>query len=309
MTNMTNMSLDNTTHPGRPGPDELVPSRYALRVGEIDVLVISDGVLPLPAATLATNADPAALKAWLDERLLPPDVFTWPLNVVVVRSGGRTVLVDTGIGEEYPEFRAGLLALRLGAAGIDPASVTDVVLTHMHFDHIGGLFADGLRGGLRPDVPIHLAAAEAEFWASPDFSRASMPPPVQEKIQSVAGRFLDEYRSQLRLFEVEYEVAPGVVVHRTGGHTPGHSVVRLASGSDRLTFLGDAVFPDHFDRPDWHNAFDHDPEEAVRVRVRLLQELAATREPLMATHLSFPSVGRVAVAGDVFRWVPAYWEY
>jgi hypothetical protein len=99
MTNMTNMSLDNTTHPGRPGPDELVPSRYALRVGEIDVLVISDGVLPLPAATLATNADPAALKAWLDERLLPPDVFTWPLNVVVVRSGGRTVLVDTGIGE------------------------------------------------------------------------------------------------------------------------------------------------------------------------------------------------------------------
>jgi glyoxylase-like metal-dependent hydrolase (beta-lactamase superfamily II) len=311
MTNMTktNMSLDNTTPPGRPGPEELVPSRYALRVGEIDVLVISDGVLPLPAATLATNADPAALKAWLDERLLPPDVFTWPLNVVVVRSGGRTVLVDTGIGEEYPEFRAGLLALRLGAAGIDPASVTDVVLTHMHFDHIGGLFADGLRGGLRPDVPIHLAAAEAEFWASPDFSRASMPPPVQEKIQSVAGRFLDEYRSQLRLFEVEYEVAPGVVVHRTGGHTPGHSVVRLASGSDRLTFLGDAVFPDHFDRPDWHNAFDHDPEEAVRVRIRLLQELAATREPLMATHLSFPSVGRVAVAGDVFRWVPAYWEY
>ncbi len=309
MTNMTNVSLDNTTHLSRADPDDLVPSRYALRVGDIDVLVISDGVLPLPAATLAANADPAALKAWLDERLLPPDVFTWPLNVVVVRSGGRTVLVDTGIGEEYPEFRAGLLALRLGAAGIDPASVTDVVLTHMHFDHIGGLFADGLRGGLRPDVPIHLAAAEAEFWASPDFSRASMPPPVQEKIQSVAGRFLDEYRSQLQLFEVEYEVAPGVVVHRTGGHTPGHSVVRLASGSDRLTFLGDAVFPDHFDRPDWHNAFDHDPEEAVRVRVRLLQELAATREPLMATHLSFPSVGRVAVAGDVFRWVPAYWEY
>jgi glyoxylase-like metal-dependent hydrolase (beta-lactamase superfamily II) len=301
--------LDNTSHPGRPGPDELVPSRYALRVGEIDVLVISDGVLPLPAATLATNADPADLAAWLDDRLLPPDVFKWPLNVVVVRSSGRTVLIDAGIGEEYPEFRAGRLALRMDAAGIDPASVTDVVLTHMHFDHIGGLFADGLRGRLRPDVPIHLAAAEAEFWASPDFSRTSMPPPVQDKIRSVAGRFLDEYRSQLRPFEAEYEVAPGVVVCRTGGHTPGHSVVRLASGGERLTFLGDAVFPDHFDRPDWYNAFDHDPEEAVRVRVRLLRELAATGEPLVATHLSFPSVGRVAVAGDVFRWGPAYWDY
>jgi glyoxylase-like metal-dependent hydrolase (beta-lactamase superfamily II) len=303
------MTLDNTTHPGTRGPDELVPSRYALRVGEIDVLVISDGVLPLPAETLATNADPAALKAWLDDRLLPSDVFTWPLNVVVVRSGGRTVLIDAGIGEEYPQFRAGRLALRLDDAGIDPASVTDVVLTHMHFDHIGGLFAHGLKGRLRPDVPIHLAAAEAEFWTSPDFSRASMPPPVQEKIRLVAGRFLDEYRNQLRPFEAEYEVAPGVVVHRTGGHTPGHSVVSLASGGDRLMFLGDAVFPNHFDRPDWHNAFDHDPEGAVRVRFRLLRELAAAGEPLLATHLSFPSVGRVAVAGDAFRFVPAYWDY
>jgi glyoxylase-like metal-dependent hydrolase (beta-lactamase superfamily II) len=83
-----------------------------------------------------------------------------------------------------------------------------------------------------------------------------------------------------------------MVVRRTGGHTRGHSVVRLASGGDRLTFLGDAVFPNHFDRPDWHNAFDHDPEEAVRVRVRLLRELATTREPLVAAHLSFrPSAG------------------
>jgi glyoxylase-like metal-dependent hydrolase (beta-lactamase superfamily II) len=82
-----------------------------------------------------------------------------------------------------------------------------------------------------------------------------MPPRVQEKIRSVAGRFLDEYRSQLRPFEAEYEVAPGVVVRRTGGHTPGHSVVRLASGGDRLTFSGNAVFPDHFDRPDWYKGF------------------------------------------------------
>jgi glyoxylase-like metal-dependent hydrolase (beta-lactamase superfamily II) len=171
------MSLDITSHPGRTGTDELVPSRYALRVGEIDVLVISDGVFPLPATTLATNADPADLAAWLDDRLQPPDVYKWPLNVVVVRSGGRTVLIDSGAGSEFPDFpQVGRLATRLDAAGIDPASVTDVVLTHLHVDHVGGLLADGLRGRLRPDVPIHLAAAEAEFWASPDFSRVSMPP-------------------------------------------------------------------------------------------------------------------------------------
>ena len=304
------MSLDNTTHPGRPGPEELVPSRYTQRVGEIDVLVISDGVLRLPTATLATNVDPAVLATWLDDNFLPPDVLDWPLNVVVVRSGDRTILIDAGIGAEYPDFpRAGHLALRLDAAGIDPASVTDVVLTHMHMDHVGGLLDDGLRGRLRPDLPIHVAAAEAEFWASPDFSRTSMPPPVPPVLRSVARRILDEYRNQLRLFEAEHEVAPGVVVRRTGGHTPGHSVVSLASGGERLTFLGDAIFPVGFDHPGWHNGFEHDPEEAARVRVRLLREAAASGELLVATHLSFPSVGRVAVAGDAFRWVPAFWDY
>jgi glyoxylase-like metal-dependent hydrolase (beta-lactamase superfamily II) len=111
------------------------------------------------------------------------------------------------------------------------------------------------------------------------------------------------------LFEEEYEVAPGVVVHRTGGHTPGHSVVRLASGGDALTFAGDAVFAVGFDQPDWHNGFEHDPEEAARVRVRLLRELAETGEMLVATHLPFPSVGHVAVDGDAFRWVPVFWDY
>jgi len=135
-----------------------------------------------------------------------------------------------------------------------------------------------------------------------------MPRGIPDVLRPAASRFLDKYRSQLRPFKEEREVAPGVVVRRTGGHTPGHSVVRLASGKDRLTFLGDAVFRDHFDCPNWYNAFDHDPEEAVRVRVGLLQELAATRELLVAATVSFP-FGRVAVAGDVFRFIPAYWEY
>lgn len=301
------MSLDIASHAGRTGTDELVPSRYALRVGEIDVLVISDGVFRLPAETLASDADPAELAAWLKDRF-QSDAYTWALNAVVVRSGTRTILIDSGVGSEFPNAPAGRLATRLDAAGIDPASVTDVVITHMHVDHVGGLLADGLRSRLRPDVPIHLAAAEIEFWASPDFSRNTFGG-FPDVLQSAEERFVNAYRSQLRPFEKEYEVAPGVLVCRTGGHTRGHSVVRLASGGDRLTFLGDAVFPHHFDHPDWNNAFDHDPEEAVRVRVPLLRELAATREPFVAAHVSFPSVGRVAIDGDVFRWVPAIWEY
>jgi glyoxylase-like metal-dependent hydrolase (beta-lactamase superfamily II) len=268
-------------------------------------------VLSLSAPALATNADPAVRAAWLDDMFLPPDKIVLPLNQVVVRSGGRTILIDAGVGVDYLDFtpRAGQWGPRLEAAGIDLASVTDVVLTHMHFDHVGGLLVDGVKDRLRPDLRIHAAAAEAEFWASPDFSRTALPAWARDAMLSSAKRFLNEYGSQLRPFEAEYEVAPGVLVRRTGGHTPGHSVVRLASGGDRLTFVGDAILPAGFDHPDWHNAFEHDPEEATRVRVRLLRELAETGEPLVATHLSFPSVCHVAVAGDVFRCVPAFWDY
>ncbi|UOM36605.1 MBL fold metallo-hydrolase [Acuticoccus sp. I52.16.1] len=304
------MSLD-TIRNVRGEPEELVPSRYALRIGDIDVLVVSDGVLPLPTKMLAHNADPAVRGAWLDDMFLPPDAFDWSLNVVMVRSGGQTILVDAGLGLD-PDLnlpRAGQTIRRLESAGIDLGSVTDVVLTHMHMDHVGGLLVDGVKQRLRPDLKIHVAAAEVKFWEAPDFTRVSMPPGFPDALRATAKRFAGEYRNQLNLFDDEHVVAPGVVVRRTGGHTPGHSVVRMASGGDGLTFAGDAVFAVGFEHPDWHNGFEHDPEEAVRVRRRLLMELAASGEQLVATHLPFPSVGRVAVAGDAFRWVPAFWDY
>ncbi|MBR0733190.1 MBL fold metallo-hydrolase [Bradyrhizobium japonicum] len=303
-------NLDTTSPPGRTATDELVPSRYALQIGEIEVLVISDGVLTPPSESMATNADPAARSAWLDDMFLSRDAFDWALNEVVVRSAGQTILIDAGLGEEYPDFpRAGQWGQRIEAAGIDLGSVTDVVLTHMHFDHVGGLLVDGVKNRLRPDLRIHVASAEINFWASPDFSRTAMPPALADLARRASREFLDEYRGRLQPFEEQSRVAPGVVVSRTGGHTPGHSVVRLASGDDRLMFAGDAIFPVSFDHPEWHNGFEHDPEEATRVRLELLRELAATGSWLVGTHMPFPSIGRVAAAGELFRWVPAWWDY
>lgn len=303
------MNLHNASVTSK--PEELVPSRYALRIGEIDVLVVSDGVLPLPTTMLAHNAAPADRAAWLDGMFLPPDAFDWALNAVMVRSGDKTILIDAGLGSD-PDLhlpRAGQLIKRLEAAGIDLASVTDLVLTHMHMDHVGGLLVDGVKERLRKDLRIHVAAAEIKFWESPDFTHTNMPQGFPDALRAAAKRFVKEYGGQIRQFDEEHEVAPGVVVRRTGGHTPGHSVVRVASGGDALTFAGDAVFAVGFDQPEWHNGFEHDPDEAARVRVRLLRELAETGELLVATHMPFPSVGHVALAGDAFRWVPVFWDY
>ncbi|OKO86243.1 beta-lactamase [Bradyrhizobium sp. NAS80.1] len=305
------MNLHNTSYSVTSGPEELVPSRYAVKVGEIDVLVVSDGVLPLPTVMLGHNAAPADRATWLHDMFLPPDAFDWALNAVMVRSGDKTILIDAGLGSD-PDLnlpRAGQLLKRLEAAGIDLSSVTDLVLTHMHMDHVGGLLVDGVKERLRKDLRIHVAAAEVKFWESPDFTHTNMPQGFPDALRSAAKRFVKEYGSQLRQFDEEHEIAPGVVARRTGGHTPGHSVVRVASGGEALTFAGDAVFAVGFDQPDWHNGFEHDPEEAARVRVRLLRELAESGEMLVATHLPFPSVGRVAVDGDAFRWVPVFWDY
>ena len=294
---------------GKPEP-ELVPSRYALKVGEIDVMVVSDGVLSLPGAMLGHNVDPAVRAAWLEDMFLPPDVLEWALNVVVVRSGGRTILIDAGMGMEFPDLpRVGRLVQRLEAAGIDLASVTDVVLTHLHMDHCWriarrrgeGPAASGpagppggrrgqVLGGARFLPCLHAAGIPGRASADGQAVLERVPEPDADVRERVRG-------------------GAGGARPRTGGHTPGHSVVRLASGGDRLTFAGDAVFQVGFEHPDWYNGFEHDPEEAARVRVRLLRELAANRKSLVATHLSFPSVCHVAVDGDVFRWVPGPWEY
>src|SRR5690606_28990262 len=133
------------------------------------------------------------------------------------------------------------------------SAVTDIVLTHMHMDHIGGLLVEGVKEKLRPDLRIHVAAAEVEFWKSPDFSLTAMPSGFPDALRATAKQFLKEYCSYLRPFKDQHQVAPGVVAHRTGGHTPGHVVVRVASGEDKLTFAGDAVFAVGFEHPDWYN--------------------------------------------------------
>jgi len=298
------------TRLGKDGSGELVPSRYAVRVGDVDVVLISDGILPLPTSTMSTNVSEADRNEWFDGRFLQRDMFDWALNIALVRSGERLILIDSGVGDGFEYFtRAGRSVLRLESAGIDLAAITDIVITHMHMDHVGGLNVDGVKAKLRPDVRIHVAATEVAFWKNPDFSKTVMPETVPPALRKAAATFVKLYGENIVPFDQTVQVAAGVSARVTGGHTPGHCVVDVASNGEKLTFVGDAIFEVGFDHPEWQNGFEHDPEVAVDVRRALLNEAAETGALLAAAHVAFPSIGHIAKNGKSFRFVPVQWDY
>jgi glyoxylase-like metal-dependent hydrolase (beta-lactamase superfamily II) len=295
---------------GKEGSGELVSSRYGVRVGDVDVVLISDGVLPLPTSTMSTNVSEADRNEWFDGRFLQRDMFDWALNIALVRSGDRLILIDSGVGDGFEYFtRAGRSVMRLESAGIDLSAITDIVITHMHMDHVGGLNVAGVRAKLRPDVRIHVSAKEVEFWKNPDFSRTVMPETVPPALRKAAATFAELYRENIVQFDQTVEVAKGVSARVTGGHTPGHCVVDVASNGEKLTFVGDAIFEVNFDHPDWQNGFEHDPELAADVRIALLNEAAETGALLAAAHVAFPSIGHVAKTDKGFHFVPVVWDY
>jgi glyoxylase-like metal-dependent hydrolase (beta-lactamase superfamily II) len=299
-----------TANLGKERSGELVPSRYAVRVGDIDVVLISDGVLPLPTSTMSTNVSEADRNVWFDGRFLQRDTFDWALNIALVRSGEHLILIDSGVGDGFEYFsRAGRSVMRLESAGIDLATLTDIVITHMHMDHVGGLNIDGVKAKLRPDVRIHVSASEVEFWKNPDFSRTVMPEAVPPALREAAAKFVRLYSENIVQFDQTVAVAAGVSARVTGGHTPGHCVVDVASNGEKLTFVGDAIFEVNFENPKWQNGFEHDPEMATDVRIALLNEAAETGALLAAAHVAFPSIGHIAKSGEVFRFVPVQWGY
>lgn len=227
-----------------------------------------------------------------------------------MRSAERLILIDSGVGDGFEYFtRAGRSVMRLESAGIDLAAITDIVITHMHMDHVGGLNVDGVKARLNPDVRIHVSAAELAFWKNPDFSKTVMPETVPPALRKAAARFVELYREHIVPFDRTVEVAAGVSARVTGGHTPGHCVVDIASNGERLTFAGDAIFEVNFDHPDWQNGFEHDPQAATDVRLALFNEAADTGAMLAAAHVAFPSIGHIARDGDGFRFVPFVWDY
>jgi glyoxylase-like metal-dependent hydrolase (beta-lactamase superfamily II) len=269
--------------------------------GEFSITVLSDGHLTIPTRFLALNKSEADIKTAIG---LTGDLVTPPCNITLVRTPGETILIDVGAGPHYMPG-AGKFADNLDTAGIDRKSVTRVVLTHAHPDHLWGLLDDFDGTPMFPNASYVMSTAEFEFWMAEDV--AARLPEDRRNFAPAAQRNLTSIKDRLQLIAPGADIASGIRTIDTAGHTAGHIAIEIVSGNNIALVLADALMHPiiSFAHPEWSPAADHhDPDRAIETRKRLLDRLASDKSLAIGFHLPFPGLGRVEVDGSAYRFVP-----
>ncbi len=272
---------------------------YMHRIGELELIALSDGGWDYPLPNLFPNVPSEQLQAALGQYNPPMEYVTTPYTYLCVNTGQHAVLVDMGAGSGFAP-RAGKLLHSMQAAGIAPGQIDTIVITHAHPDHIGGTL-DEAGKPIYAKAGYAISKNEWDFWFS-EISMAVAP----ESFVTVARRNLEPIRDRVNLVEGESELVPGIRAIPAPGHTPGHLVVEVSSGGKLLLYVGDtALHPLHLEHPEWFSIYDLQPE-AARVSKRRIFDLAAAEKALvMGQHFSpFPSLGTVAKDGKGWKWQP-----
>ena len=263
-----------------------------MKVGALEIVPLLDGSARLPAERLLRftggRDDP-----WGPHRdLLGPDgMLHIPLGGFLVRSGERVVLVDTGVGRvDTGTYRGGGFVDSLAAAGVSPGEVTDVVLTHLHFDHVGWTTQKGAIVFEHATYRCHPADWD-HFVAGPASEEGSI-----RKLSPLADR--------LEPFAGDTDLAPGVSVRHAPGHTPGSAIVVISHGDERAMLLGDVVHcPVELEEDEWEAIVDVDPALGARTREALARELEGTGVPVAGAHFPGMRFGRLLSGSGQRRWV------
>jgi glyoxylase-like metal-dependent hydrolase (beta-lactamase superfamily II) len=284
------------------------PSFYRSKLGDFEITVVGDGAraVPLPP-TFVRNVPIEQVLAVAEAAYMPKGSIVAPFNPIVVNTGAKLVLIDTGYGPGIAPT-VGLLPANLAAAGIDAKSIDVVLISHMHGDHILGLkHPDGSLAF--PNAEIKVPAIDWAFWMS-DENMGKAPEGFQKTSFGFNRKIFSNLTDKVTRFEWGKEVAPGITAIDTSGHTPGHTAFAIASGSARLIFQGDvSIVPDVFLRnPDWQVMFDSDPEKAVQTRRRFYDMVSADKTLVSGYHFPFPGFGYIEKAGAGYRLVPAAWN-
>lgn len=272
------------------------------KVGDFEVIALSDGTLPIPTDKLLTNVRPGEVAALLADSYQTTEVDA-SVNAYLVKAGARLVMVDAGTGELYgPSLNK--LTASLKGAGYAPEQITDILITHIHTDHTGGLM-DGNRM-VFPNATLHIERKEVDHWLNPE-RRAKAPAATKKYFEEAAAKvqpYVDA--GKVKTFSGETILFPGIRSIPSPGHTPGHSFYALESKGEKLVFWGDLlhVADVQLPRPDVTIVFDVDPHAAAATRKRAFADALKGRYWVAGDHISFPGVGRLRAEGQGYRWVP-----
>lgn len=263
---------------------------FPFKIGSLDAIALLDGNNPVPNdnQVVGFGRTPAEVAAVLSAAGQPTDTMTLSIHPLLIKNGARTVLIDAGAGAAFGD-KAGKLMGNLAAAGIDPASITDVLISHSHPDHIGGLVTP--EGALAfPNATIRMSAAEWTYLQA-NADMAALVKAITPKVQTFAPGAV---------------VAPGITSVALAGHTPGHALYEIASGNEKLLYAGDTAhqFVVSLAHPEWEMGYDGDKVAGAKQREAELAALAASGERVYFHHFPFPGVGKVQKAAQGYVWVP-----
>lgn len=290
-----------------PAPAQ-APGFYRFRVGSYVATTVWDGFVTRqnPGTGWITNADQAAVEGALRDAMLSTTRLDNPFIVTFLETPTGLTMFDSGTGAQLAPT-AGTLHANMRAAGLDPARVNRILVSHFHGDHITGL-TDAQNAATFPNAQVFVSEVEWAFWT--DATNESRVPAAQRGTFANVARRFGPYAGKVERYAAGAEVQPGVRAVAAYGHTPGHTVFHVADGADQLFVTADTSSrPEVFLRnPGWSSVFDIDGPAATASRVAIFTRIAAERARMTAYHFPFPANGHVQRMGEGFRFVPADWS-
>lgn len=311
--------LAPTLAPARaPMQDSQAPGFYRVKIGAFELTALSDGTAPMPVDELLSDPPEETRKTLTEAHLaLPMDMS---VNAYLLNTGARLVLIDAGGGEGMGQG-LGKLAQSINAAGYRVDQVDDILLTHMHLDHLGGLTAQGR--AVFPNAILHASQTEADFWLAPLRDKPTQNEPTQDKSGKAQADFgmavaaaLDPYITSGRFQPIQdrkggqdhetIEIIAGIKAMPAPGHTPGNVIYLIESEGEKAVMLGDLVHvgPVQFQKPDVTFLFDDDPAKAAQTRHKIFDHAISQAALIGASHLPFPGLGHIGMDTPRYRWHP-----